>query len=202
MKHLTCLAALAVLLVLACGCGASTGPRAHPSTADAKYHFLPGGIRALAEGRVPHGPTFAISGLRYRFGGRLGTDLQAQTEPHAKRSGAAGSFTPRLREPFEWSTEDGCSVTGSWSILYGLLRDRTDRGVLFIGSRRYPLRTAAIPALFHLSGALGYAALSRTPTRVIVRDAAGRVVQDQDLGRGAGGHCTPGESSSLVVGEG
>ena len=64
--------ALAALLTLAAGCGGSTGPRP----------FLPRGIDALTQGRVPHGPTFAISALRYRFQGRLSSDLQAQMEPH------------------------------------------------------------------------------------------------------------------------
>lgn len=49
--------------------------------------------------------------------------------------------------------------------------------------------------------ALAYAALSRYPTRVLVHDGAGEVAQDQDLGRGAGERCTPGERW-LVVGEG
>jgi hypothetical protein len=44
----------------------------------------------------------------------------------------------------------------------------------------------SIPARFHLSGVLGYAALSRNPTRVLVRDAVGKVLQDDDLGRGLG----------------
>jgi hypothetical protein len=148
---------------------------------------------------MPHGPAFAISALRYRFEGRLSSDLQAQMEPHAKPSGASGSFSPRSREPFEWTTEQGCSATVTWSIVYGLLREPHDRGVLFIGARRHRLRTVPIPARFRLSGVLGYAALSRNPTRVVVRDAVGKVVQDEDLGRGLDEHCTPGESSSVIV---
>lgn len=200
MKRLGCLAVLAWLLAVGLGCG---GPRprspTRPASADQKYHFLPGGILTLAQGRAPHGPPFTISALRYRFQGKLGTDLQAQIESHGKPSGEAGSFTPRSREPFEWTTEQGCSTTATWSIAYGLLRDPGDRGVLFIGARRHRLRTVSIPASFHLSGVLGYAALPRNPTRVIVRDGAGRVVQDQDLGRGPSERCTPGESSGLMV---
>ncbi len=151
---------------------------------------------------MPHGPAFAISALRYRFQGKLATDLQAQMGPHAKPTGEAGSFSPRSREPFEWTTEQGCSATVTWSILYGLLRDPGARGVLSIGSRHQRLLTASIPARFHLRGVLGYAALPRNPTRVLVRDSAGKVLQDQDLGRGASERCTPGESSSLIVGGG
>jgi hypothetical protein len=93
----------------------------------------------------------------------------------------------------------GCSATATWSIVYGLLRDPHAGGVLLIGAERHRLRTAPIPARFHLRGALGYAALSRDPTRVIVRDAAGKVVQREDLGPRPGEHCHPGESSSLIV---
>jgi hypothetical protein len=201
MKRLGYLAALAALLELAVGCGSSRAPRTQPTaaSADQKYHFLPGGILTLAQGRVQHGPAYAISVLRYRFQGKLGTDLQAQMEPHGKPTGATSNFTPRSREPFEWTTEQGCSKTATWSILYGLLRDPADRGVLLIGTRRHRLRTAPIPARFHLRGVLGYAALMRNPTRVIVRDGAGKVLQHEDLGRGPGGRCTPGESSSLMV---
>jgi hypothetical protein len=200
MKRLGSLAVLVWLLAFVLGCGGSR-PRSQtrPARADAKYHFLPGGIDTLAEGRVPHGPAYAISVLRYRFQGKLGTDLQAQMGPHAKPTGAASSFTPRSREPFEWTTEQGCSAKVTWSMVYGLLRDPRDRGVLLIGAERHRLRTVQIPTRFHLRGAVGYAALRRNPTRVIVRDAAGEVVEDEQLGRGPGEQCTPGESSSLIV---
>jgi hypothetical protein len=201
MRRLAYLAALAPMLVLGLGCGSSAPKGSGASGAgDQKDHFLAGGIQTLAEGRVPHGPAFAMSALRYRFQGKLHTDLQAQMEPHARLTGAAGSFSPTSREPFEWSTEQGCSATATWSIVYGLLRDRRDHGVLLIGARRHRLNTAPIPARFRLRGVLGYAALARDPTRVIVRDGAGKVVQDQDLGRGPIERCTPGGSSSLMVG--
>jgi hypothetical protein len=201
MRPLGYLAVLAGLLAVVLGCGSSARSRAQGSRARTypQDHFLPGGIDSLVEGHAPHGPAFAISALRYRFEGKLSSDLQAQMEPHAKPSGASGSFSPSSREPFEWTTEQGCSTTGSWSIVYGLLGDAHDRGTLFIGARRHRLRTVPIPARFHFSGVLGYAALSRNPTRVVVRDAVGKVVQDEDLGRGLGEHCTPGESSSLIV---
>jgi hypothetical protein len=201
MKRLGCLVVLAWLLAFVLGCGSSVRSRSQASSARAyaKDHFVPGGIRTLAEGRVPRGPAFAISALRYRFQGKLHTDLQAQMEPHAKLSGASGSFSPRSREPFEWTTEQGCSATATWSIIYGLLRDPGDRGVLFVGSERHRLRTVQIPARFHLSGEVGYTALPRIPTRVVVRDRAGKIVQDQDLGRTPAEHCTAGESSSLIV---
>jgi hypothetical protein len=201
MRDLACVCTLAALLAVTAGCGGSGRPQAQlrPATSYPRYRFLPRGILTLAEGRAPHGPAFAIKVERYRFQGKLHTDLEAQMEPHAKLGGASGSFSPRSREPFEWSTEQGCSTTATWSILYGLLRDRSDQGVLFVGTRRQRLRTAPIPARFHLPGAAGYAALTRNPTRVRVTDRAGRVVQDEDLGHPPGEHCTPGESASLMV---
>jgi hypothetical protein len=191
---------LAWLFLFCLGCGGSR-PRSQkrPARADPKYQFVPGGVLVLAEGHAPHGPVFAISALRYRFQGKLGTDLQAQMEPHGKLTGASSNFSPRSREPFEWTTEQGCSATATWSVIYGLLRDPHAGGVLLTGAERHRLRTVPIPARFHLRGALGYAALSRNPTRVIVRDAAGKVVQDEDLGARPGEHCHPGESSSLIV---
>jgi hypothetical protein len=144
---------------------------------------------------VAHGQTFAIKVERYRFEGSLVTDLTA-----ALQDGSGGGFSPRSHEPFEWTTEEGCSSTSSWSILYGLLRDRRDRGVLFVGSHRHRLRTAAIPERFHLQGELGYAVLDRAPTRVLVRDGAGTTVQDEELGsEPLRRRCNPDESSSLIV---
>jgi hypothetical protein len=204
MKRLGVLAALAWLTAFCLGCGSSTGPQSHASTARtySKDHFVAGGIRTLAEGRVQRGPAFAISALRYRFQGKLYTDLRAQMQPHAKLSGASDSFSPRSREPFEWTTEQGCSAKPpvSWSILYGLLHDPSDRVVLFLGTHRRSLRRRSIPASFHLSGELGYVVLHRPPSRVLVLDRAGEVVQDQLLGRLPRERCTPGESSSLMVG--
>jgi hypothetical protein len=206
MKRLASLAVLAWLLALCLGCGGSTGPQSHASTARTypKDHFVAGGIRTLAEGRVPHGPAFAISALRYRFQGKLYTDLQAQMQPRAKLSGASDSFSPRSREPFEWTAEQGCSAkpSVSWSILYGLLHDPGDRVVIFLGTHRRSGRRRSIPASFHLSGELGYAVLDRPPSRVLVLDRAGKGVQDQVLGSLARERCTPGESGSLMVGGG
>lgn len=205
MKRLASLAALVWLLAFCLGCGSSSGPQSHVSTAAVypKDEFLPGGIRTLVEGRVSHGPAFAVSVLRYRFQGKLHTDLQAQMQPHGRPTGASGSFSPRSREPFEWSTEQGCSAKPpvSWSIVYGLLRDPADRVVLFLGTHRQLLSRRSIPASFRLSGELGYAALHQPPSRVLVLDRAGEAVQDQVLGPPRE-RCTPGESSSLMVGRG
>lgn len=194
MKRFVTFPALASALALACGCAGSNGPRLARSYP--RDHFLPGGVFTLAEGRVSHGPPFAISVERYRFQGRLHTDLQAQIEPHAKPTGEAGSFSPSSHAPFEWTTEEGCSARVTWSVVYGLLREG-ERGFLVLGRHRYALRTAPIPARFHLRGEVGYAALPRSPSRVLVRDDAGRVVQDDELGRPE--RCTPGESGSTMV---
>ncbi len=114
MKRLGVLLALTWLIAFCLGCGNSAHPQSRPSAARAypKVRFVPGGIRTLAVGRVRHGPIFAISAQRYRFEGKLYTDLQAQMEPHGKLTGAAGSFSPRSREPFEWTAEQGCSGDG------------------------------------------------------------------------------------------
>jgi hypothetical protein len=142
----------ATLLVplLALGCGTSEHPSSHETLTGPfpKDHFLPGGIRTLAAGHVPHGPAFAISVLRYRFQGKLHSDLQAQMQPHARLSGASGSFSPSSGEPFDWTTEQGCSRAATWSIVYGLLRDPHDRGVLYIGAERRPLRRLRSPPVF------------------------------------------------------
>jgi hypothetical protein len=196
MKRLGCLTALGALLLAGCGSSAHRG--AGTNFGGPNVHFVRGGIRTLAEGRVSRGPAFAIKAERYRFEGKLTTDLAVQMEPHAKHGGGAGgSFSPRSREPFEWTTQEGCSTTVRWSIVFGLLQSRSDHGVLFLGSRRYRLRAAPIPTSFHLLGQLGFAALSRAPTRVLIRDGAGKIIQDEDLGAAPREHCTPGESSGL-----
>jgi hypothetical protein len=150
MKRLGSLAALAWLVAFCLGCGSSTGPRSQASAAKVypKDHFVAGGIRTLAEGRIAHGPAFAISALRYRFQGKLYTDLQAQEQPYGRLTGATDSFSPRLSEPFEWTGELGCLARPpvSWLILYGLLRDPSDRVVLFLGAQRPSLHRRSIPA--------------------------------------------------------
>jgi hypothetical protein len=48
----------------------------------------------------------------------------------------------------------------------------------------------------------GRAWLTRNPTRVLVRDGAGQVVQDQDLGRGQASGALPGEQQLGCGGRG
>lgn len=189
---------------VAIGCGSS---HHHAAIAErtphfAEDHFLPGGIRTVAEGRVPHGPAFAISAERYRFEGRIYVDLATQMEPHAALQGGESSFSPDPSSaPLTWSAEEGCSKHPpvSWSILYGLLSDRADRASVYMARRWQVVQTAAIPASIHSRGLLGYALLTEAPGRVLVRDAAGHVVQDESLGLLPKERCTPGATGGLMV---
>lgn len=150
---------------------------------------------------MPGGPAFAITAERYRFEGKITVDLAAQMEPHARLQGGGSSFSPDPVEPFVWSTQEGCSRRPpvSWSIVYGLLRDPSDRAYAYTGAGRHAVLKASIPASIHLNGALGYVALHEAPSRLLVRDRTGKVVQDEQLGSRTKELCKPGASSSLMV---
>jgi len=190
---LTCCAVLAV----SCGSSARRAPTTVLTGPFPKDYFLPGGIRTLAKGRVHRGPTFAISAERYRFEGKIYVSLSATTE-----GGASGSFSPHPeRQPLTWSTQEGCSVHPlvTWSIFFGLLRDRTDRAFVYTDRAQHRVGVAAIPPAIHLPGVLGYAALSQAPERVLVLGTHGRVIQDESFGPPRKEACNPNESSSIMA---
>jgi hypothetical protein len=205
MRTWLCLAVLTCGAVLAVSCGSSKRHLASTRTTTTKFpedHFLPGGIRTLAEGLVPDGPAFAISAERYRFEGKIYVDLATQMEPHARLTGGEGSFSPEpSSNPLTWSAEQGCSrhPPVSWSVLYGLLRDPADHVLVYTGRLGHPTRTAAIPASLHLRGVVDYVALVEPPTRVVVRDSAGSVIQDESFGSFGKVECNPEATSSLIV---
>jgi hypothetical protein len=151
---------------------------------------------------VQHGPAFAISAERYRFEGKIYVDLTAEMEPHAALSGGGGSFSPEpTSNPLTWSAEQGCSLhpTVRWSVLYGLLRNSTDHAFVYTGQRGYGMQAAAIPASIHLHGEVAFAALTEPPNRVVVRDSAGSVIQDESFGPPGKEKCNPDVASSLMV---
>jgi hypothetical protein len=193
---------LLVTAMLLTGCGAtrSSVTQLHPTTFPRDY-FQPGGVRTLTEARVPKGPVFAIIGERYRFEGKISIDLAIQMEPHTKLGGGGGSFSPEPVRPFTWSTEQGCSLHPPvrWSIMYGLLRDPSARAYAYTRALRHSVLTAPIPASLHLTGALGYVALSEFPSSVLVHSRAGKVIQRESFGAPPKERCDPGDSSGTIV---
>ena len=163
--------------------------------------YVPGGIRTLAEGRIPRGPELSIMAEHYRFLGKTYVDLSA--EIHAQGSsegGGSGSFSPqRSPQAFAWSAQEGCEAHPSvrWSIVYGLLRDPRDTAVVRTSGREYPVKVAPIPGSFHAGGELAYAVLPRQPSEVLVRSASGRTLQDERLDSLPSRGCEPGESASI-----
>jgi hypothetical protein len=184
-----------------CGSAATSGTAPRSVTTVARDEFLPAGVRTLSQGRVPHAPAFAISAERYRFEGRIYVDLAAAMEPHARLAGASGSFSPDPGQPFSWSAERGCSThpAARWSIVYGLLRDAGDRAVAYTGRERHPVLTAPRPVSIHDQGVLGYVVLTQQPSRVLVLNPAGEVLQDERIGTPARERCNPEASGSLTV---
>jgi hypothetical protein len=138
---------------------------------------------------------------RYRFEGKVRVSLAVQMEPHAKLQGPESSFSPEPVQAFRWSAEEGCSRHPplNWSIVYGLLRNPQDHAYLYTGARMHRVLTAPIPHSIHLSGVLGYAVLRGTPSRVLVRDAAGRSVEDVRLGSLPKRPCNPGSTATVAV---
>jgi hypothetical protein len=149
----------------------------------------------LATGRVPHGPAFAITVQRTRFGKQVETNLEVNVS-HEESIGsvlvAAQSFGGETRlgghpKLFELKSEAGCAPH-EYAILYGVLSSPPDTVLAKTRHGLVRFHRAPIPAKARLQGELEYLALDSTPREVIVRSPQGRTVLREDLRRVAGEH--------------
>ncbi len=140
--------------------------------------FLPGGIRSLAQDRVPDGPSYSIQGEAYRFLGRIHFALSVRI-----KHGGGGSESPSGRKPsvFTWATFTGCQPH-PYAIVYGLLKQTTDTVFARTAGHLRMLRRASIPAHLHASGMLVYLGSRTVPEELIVRNPNGDTVVTEKLG--------------------
>jgi hypothetical protein len=193
---------LAAAVLAGCGGGIHHTPAARTtaSAVSERVDYLPHGIQLLGGGRISPGRSFAVGVERYGFQGRLYSGLRAQINERGREAwGGESSFNPTGSEPFEWTTEEGCTGTVAWTVVYGLLRNATDRATAYARGRAYRLSRVPIPGRFVLPGGLAYALLPETPSRMFVTNPSGGTVADERLGAPPGGPCRPGETSSLTI---
>jgi hypothetical protein len=147
--------------------------------------YLPGGLRTLVRGAIPHGPHFSIVAERYRFLGHVHFALKAKT-PEGSSSGGSigpGAGSPAARA-FSREEASGCRPQ-PWDILYGVLHDPRDSVLVRVANHLVTLGKVAIPASLHAGGVLAYTALSGSPTELIVRGPGGARVGSESLSEGA-----------------
>lgn len=141
----------------------------------------------LVKGVTPVGNTFAIEALG--FTGEEGpqhaslfvrSGADESSEVNFRVGGAAPAFDPSLR--------DGCEP-GEWSLLYGMLKSPAVSVTATTPGGEVELTTVRVPAGLHLGGTvLAYGAFAGLPSGLTVRDAAGRVLSTESLGKQASEH--------------
>ena len=193
------------------GHGATLAVLKLPAIVECTKHLikqLPGGVATLARASLPQGPSFTISGERYR---KLGADhfkleLAVSNEGSEPLIGGGGgqSFASEVEAPnasdgrfnpfgqpfgpgglvFASQASSAC-LPQPYAIVYGLLREPSDSVLARVSGRLVPLREVSIPARLHAGGTLAYGAFSPLPSELLVRNASGKTVASQNLGEAA-----------------
>jgi hypothetical protein len=164
----------------------------------------------LVRERPPLLPAFAIRAKRYRKLGTahfeldlelLGSELQVSgdrsfedaVEQDFYPNGGqklvllpnGQGFTPQQgAQTFEPKASAGCEPL-PYAIVYGLLKAPHDTVFARVAGELVPLRTLAIPARLRAGGVLVYGAFSPLPSELLIRDASGRTVRNDDLSQAA-----------------
>lgn len=150
-------------------------------------------VRQLAHGRLPGKQTFAITGERYRFQGRLYFSLAISINRPGEPPGGGGGagFNPSQSPgvlAFTFITANTCPHT--YAVVFGLLRARSDLVLARRGHHTTVLRHASIPAVLHANGVLVYGRLADAPNEVSVQRPDGKRLLDDKFQ--IGGRCLPG----------
>jgi hypothetical protein len=157
--------------------------------------YAPHGIVRLAHGSVPQGPTFTIRAERYRELGQPRFELtlsESGGEEGLFRGFRSGSFSgsieegagPPGKQVFTSQLSSGCKPQPH-EIVYGLLKAPRDMVLAQVSGKLVPLHVVAIPARLHAGGVLAYGAFSPIPTEIVVRDAHGKIVTRENVGKKA-----------------
>jgi hypothetical protein len=141
--------------------------------------YLRGGIRWLAHGRAPGGPEFKIKGEAFRYLQRIHFALQVEIVEGGARGESLSGRRPSVL--FD-AIYRGCEPH-QYDIVYGLLKRPRDRVFARIDGALRPLSRAAIPRHLHADGVVVYAAYSRVPSELVVRDPSGKTIVRENLTR-------------------
>jgi hypothetical protein len=161
------------------------------STHPVKY--VRGGKLTLVRGSAPQGPDFSIVGERYRYAGRLHTNLALGTgpeapepEPESEPESTPFARLPRalraheLHEPLEFRSTAGCHPH-EFAIVFGLLRRPRDTALAEVAGKLVAMTRVRIPASLHMPGVLVYLAGQDSPEEILVRSPAGQVQMRKDF---------------------
>jgi hypothetical protein len=189
--------------LLAVGCGASRQSGSTPISTgfhSEPVEFLPGGMQTLARGRLSGTSGYSVRAERYRFQHRTYFNLAVNVqEPGGGSQGTNFTPEPAKSKPLSWSTEQGCSPSASmWTVLFGVLADRSDRAYAYTAHRRYRLRTAAIPPRFKAAGVAAYSGLPEQPIRMLVTTATGGTLMREGLEPAPKERCQPGTGIMIL----
>ncbi len=160
------------------------------------FKYVRGGKITLAHGRTPQGPEFSIVGERYRFAGRLYTELALGTGPEAPEPEPESEPPPvslaglprdvreqellERRKPLRFTSMAGCRPH-EFSIVIGLLKRPGDTALAEVAGKLAPMSRVRIPASLHMHGVLVYLASESRPERILVRAPSGRIQMRENL---------------------
>ncbi len=141
----------------------------------------------LVAGVTPVGSRFTIEALSF-----VGVEGRAHSSLFV-RSGFEDSSEVTFgggaaRRGFDASLRDGCEP-GEWSLVYGILKPPAASATASTPGGTVTLTTVPVSPALHLGGTvLAYGAFAGLPSEVTVRDAAGRVIENESLARRATEH--------------
>ena len=161
------------------------------STHPVKY--LRGGKLTLVRSSVLQGPDFSIVGERYRYAGRLHTNLALgigpeapEPEPESEPEQTPLARLPRalradeLHQPLEFRSTAGCHPH-EFAIVFGLLRRPHDIALAEVAGKLVAMTRVRIPASLHMPGVLVYLAGQDSPEEILVRSPSGQVQMRKDF---------------------
>lgn len=133
----------------------------------------------LARGTTPSGVAFIVSASYSKS--RHGRHLSLWGGPIGELLGTGESGSAqRSSSIYRWQSSLACPPHEA-AIFYGQLTGAASTVTAQTTSGEVPLTVVALPASLHDSGRVAYGAFDRPPTALTVRDAAGRVLQHEDL---------------------
>jgi hypothetical protein len=146
-------------------------------------------VRTIAQGTVPGGPAFWITGTRSGappqselwLEAELANELEAGgTEAHEGEIGTGLGQRHRTVDPFSWQIRTGCQPH-EFAIFSGILTDDRDTVLVRGSGRLIPLRRARIPASLKAHGILAYIVLPTAPSELVLRTPGGKAVFAEKL---------------------
>ncbi len=145
--------------------------------------YAPNGRQTLARERLPGG-YISLVGERYAYMGQAYLKLSAHMEELGKKGlvsagGGGTSIKPGEYGASLMQVERGCFGRNEYTLVYGLLRDRSDTVTARGHRTSIVLKRVAIPADLHAGGILVYTVLGRGPIDVVTQTPSGRVVNNE-----------------------